>query len=164
MNVAFLGLGGNIGDRLETLQNTVKDIGKHCGKIMACSSVYETAAWGSASQKKYLNLVVKLETSFSAPQLLEQLLAIETRWGRQRTSDRNADRTIDIDILFFNAEVITLPEIEIPHPRLHLRKFVLLPMQEIEPDWVHPVMNQQISGLLATCEDNLQIALLQAFE
>jgi deoxyguanosine kinase len=157
MNVAFLGLGGNMGDRVENIRKTIAGIKKDCGKILRQSGIYETQAWGTDSEKKYLNLVVKLETQLSAEELLEKTGKIEKRLGRKRTEDQNADRTADIDILFFNNDVINRQGIQIPHPRLHLRRFVLIPLAEIENKLVHPILKKNITGLLENCRDKLDV-------
>lgn len=158
MNVVFLGLGGNIGDRSETLKESLKLIEVCCGNIISRSHVYETAAWGFKSENNYLNLVIKIHTHLEAAELLEKTMAIEKKFGRKRDSHQNSDRTLDIDILFFNEDIIYLEQIQIPHPRLHLRKFVLIPLQDIAPDLVHPVLKENTRTLLRNCKDSLAIS------
>lgn len=157
MNRAFLCLGGNLGNRLENIEKALLFIEKQAGPIAKTSPVYETEAWGSKSSKKYLNLCVQIETTLSAKALMQKLLSIEKKLGRKRTNDRNSDRIIDIDILFYNNDVIHTNDLQIPHPRLHLRKFVLKPMNDIAPKLKHPELRKQISQFLKECKDPLQV-------
>lgn len=157
MNVVFLGLGGNLGNRQLNLQEVIAEIGRTCGEILMQSSVYETEAWGSSSANKYLNMVVKVKTELSAQNLIQKLNSIEEVLGRKRSNDRNSDRIMDIDILFFNHEVIESETLEIPHPRLHLRKFVLIPLFEIAKEFQHPILKQSVEQLLLKCPDTLEV-------
>jgi 2-amino-4-hydroxy-6-hydroxymethyldihydropteridine diphosphokinase len=157
MNVAFLGLGGNLGDRMGNIAK-VPDALKHSRiEIVESSQIYETEAWGSVSEKKYLNQVIKIQTALSLTELFEETQEIERKLGRKRTAHQNADRTIDIDILFFNADVFSEKNIQVPHPRLHLRKFVLIPLAELDKDFIHPVLKKTISHLLNLCADTLHV-------
>jgi len=162
MNVAFLGLGGNEGDRLENLSECITAIERECGHILMRSNVYETEAWGLKSELKFLNQVIQVQTKLSAKDLLDKLLLIEQNLGRKRRASGYADRPADIDILFMNKEIIETEKIHIPHPRLHLRKFVLIPLHEISADYIHPVLHTSISELLAKCEDTLEVTLFKA--
>jgi 2-amino-4-hydroxy-6-hydroxymethyldihydropteridine diphosphokinase len=157
MNEVFLCLGGNIGNREVNLSTAILKIGALCGQVIAKSSIYETDAWGSSSSLKYLNQVIQIRTNLSSQKLLQTLLDIESSLGRQRTENQNADRTIDIDILFFNDEVIESDILNIPHPRLHLRYFVLIPMAEINEGYIHPILNKTIKQLALQCADTLKV-------
>lgn len=157
MNRAFLCLGGNLGNRLENIEKALISIEKKAGKICQTSTIYETQAWGSKSKKNYLNMCVEIETKLSPTELINTLLAIEKSLGRKRTSNRNSDRTMDIDVLFYNKEVINKNNIQIPHPRLHLRKFVLKPLNDIAPKLKHPGLKQSIAQLLINCDDKLNV-------
>ncbi len=157
MNEAFLGLGGNIGDRLENIRKTIAALEAGCGEIVSLSGIYETDAWGSDSQKKYLNMALGLNTHLAAETLLEKLLEIEAQLGRLRTGPQNSDRTVDIDILLFNEEILDSPNIQIPHPMLHLRKFVLIPLCDIAADRMHPVLKKSMKELLEICTDPLEV-------
>ncbi|MEO6301656.1 MAG: 2-amino-4-hydroxy-6-hydroxymethyldihydropteridine diphosphokinase [Bacteroidia bacterium] len=161
MNVAFLCLGGNIGNRTENINAGKKAIERFCGEIVAQSAIYETEAWGSGSKNKYLNQVIKLNTKLNAQKLLTELLRIEKKSGRTRGIIKNNDRTLDIDILFFNTEIITGENIEIPHPRLHQRNFVLKPLNEIAKDLKHPILKKTISELLKSSKDKLKVIKLE---
>lgn len=157
MNVVFLGLGGNMGDREAYLERTRAALEKECGVIIMTSKIYETAAWGSNSDKKYLNQVIKLHTHLSAQALLKKTLAIEKKLGRIRTYDRNASRTVDIDLLFYNDIILRVSDLELPHPRIHLRKFVLIPFCDIAPDFVHPALKKSMRSILKSCSDTLEV-------
>lgn len=157
MNTAFLCLGGNIGNRTTYINTSKKLLKQSSITIIGESSIYETEAWGSLSEKKYLNQVIKINTNLSVDKLLKIILETEKKLGRERNSDRNSDRTIDIDILFYNDKIISKKNIEVPHPRLHLRKFVLKPLFEIEPNWMHPSLNLSITKLYENCKDKLKV-------
>ena len=157
MNTAFLCLGGNIGNRIININTSKNLLVQSSVTIIRQSSIYETDAWGSLSEKKYLNQVIKINTNQSVDKLLKIILEIEKKLGRIRNLDRNSDRTIDIDILFYNDKIISKKNVEVPHPRLHLRKFVLKPLLEIEPDWMHPSLNLDITQLYKNCKDKLKV-------
>jgi 2-amino-4-hydroxy-6-hydroxymethyldihydropteridine diphosphokinase len=158
MNSCYLLIGGNLGDRIKNL-DTVKDyIEQGIGKIKISSSIYETAAWGITEQPDFLNQVLIVETTLSAEKIIAKILTIENKMGRIRTQ-KNASRIIDIDILFFNDEVIHEVNLTIPHPQIQNRKFVLVPLAEISPNLVHPVLNKTISELLKACKDKLDVKL-----
>jgi 2-amino-4-hydroxy-6-hydroxymethyldihydropteridine diphosphokinase len=163
MNEVFLCLGGNLGDRLQNLNTAKALIAEGCGKISQLSKIYETEAWGSTSQNKFYNQVIKLKTRLNPEELLTRLLSIEKRLGRVRTRNKNGDRIIDIDILFFNNEHIVQRNIEIPHPRLQLRKFVLKPLCDIAASFIHPLLEKSIEDLLDDCEDDLKVKAVNQF-
>lgn len=154
MKSVFLGLGSNLGDREGNLRNAVEKLGEYAGKIVKASSVYETEPWGFSSDDKFLNMVLELETSLNPSGLLERLLMIESMMGRLREGKQYSSRNIDIDILFFGDLGCYTKALEIPHPKLHERKFVLVPLAEIAPDMIHPVMKKDIMTLLKECQDN----------
>ncbi len=156
MNEAYLLTGGNIPDKLTYLSKARDEINKRCGSILNQSSVYETAAWGKEDQDSFLNQVLKIATPFFAEDLLKMLLQIEEDLGRKREL-RFGPRTIDIDILLFNEEIINQHGLKIPHPRMQDRRFVLVPLNEIAAETVHPVFKKKISGLLADCPDPLSV-------
>ncbi len=153
MNVAFLCLGGNMGDRLAFINEAKVLINRNCGKIVSESGIYETQAWGTDESPDYYNQCLKLETDTDVFQLLKDLLKIESELGRVRNGNRNEARFIDIDILFYNDACLNESDCEIPHPRLHLRQFVLNPMNEIASNFVHPILNKSIAELLKECTD-----------
>ena len=158
MNKAYLLIGGNEGEleRMNHLQQARENIEKACGSILQQSAVYETAAWGKTDQPAFLNQALLVETGLDAPSCMKVLLAIEEQMGRERT-EKYAPRIIDIDILFFNNEIIDLPHVTIPHPEIQNRRFVLQPMDEIAPAYMHPVLNKTIHALLLACKDSLDV-------
>ncbi len=156
MNKAYLLIGGNEGDRLNYLQQARDYIAVFCGEIILQSAIYETAAWGNASQPNFLNQVLLIHTSLVPEVLMSNILIIERKMGRIR-HEKYGSRTIDIDILFYNDEIIDLPELKIPHPEIQNRKFVLVPMNEIAGSFIHPVFKKNIRLLLEKCEDKLDV-------
>jgi 2-amino-4-hydroxy-6-hydroxymethyldihydropteridine diphosphokinase len=156
MNRAYLLTGGNIGDRAANLAKAAALIGLQAGKVVVKSSVYETLAWGITEQPAFLNQVLCIETGLSASSLLDTVLSIEQQLGRQRLM-KYGPRIIDIDILLFNNAVINQPDLSIPHPFLHQRRFALTPLAEIAHEYKHPALNLTIADLLSTCIDTLDV-------
>ncbi len=158
MNSAYLCLGGNIGDREKSLQLALVKINETAGKIIIKSDIYETEAWGVESQQAYLNQCVKIETMLTPENLIATLLNIEKSLGRERSFNHIYEsRTLDIDILFYNNLIMAKEHLVIPHPRLQLRKFVLIPLNEIAQDYLHPILNKTIFSLLKECEDTSEV-------
>jgi 2-amino-4-hydroxy-6-hydroxymethyldihydropteridine diphosphokinase len=160
MNTAILLIGGNLGNRTALLQQAVQLIEQQAGKVVKLSGLYETAPWGNVQQPDYLNQALQISTPLDPLPLLHTLLNIEREIGRIRQQKWGA-RVIDIDIIFYNDAVISLPELKIPHPRMQNRQFVLVPLNEILPDWVHPVFQQTVHALLAACDDELPAKKLE---
>jgi len=156
MNEVYLLIGGNIGNRLEYLSKAKENISKKCGNVLQESSIYETAAWGMEDQEAFLNQVLKIETSLIPEQLLKTILQIEEDLGRKRDL-KYGPRTIDIDILFFNDEMIDQQGLKIPHPQMQNRRFVLIPLNEIASTKMHPVFHKTINQLLVECPDPLAV-------
>jgi 2-amino-4-hydroxy-6-hydroxymethyldihydropteridine diphosphokinase len=156
MNVATLLLGCNIGICESTFRDVLNAIEQKCGRLLTKSSLYKTDAWGYSDQNDFLNQVVILETSLTPLDLLSQTSTIEFALGRSRVI-ANGPRNIDIDILFYNDIEVITNNLVIPHPRLHLRKFTLIPLNEIIPDYTHPTLHKTISQLLLECEDKLNV-------
>ena len=152
-NRVYLLLGSNLGDRECVIKQAIDLIQKKIGTVHSKSSVYETEPWGKTDQPGFLNLALEVVTSLSALEVLEEALAIEKQLGRVRL-ERWGSRIIDIDIIFFNQEIIHIKErLTVPHPEMQNRKFVLEPLCEIAPDFRHPVLNQTIRQLYITLED-----------
>ncbi len=156
MNRAYLLTGGNLGDRNQNLTTAREFISKQCGEIIAASSLYETAAWGNTDQPAFLNQALEIVTSLNARQLIRRLLKVETMMGRVR-EEKYGPRIIDIDILLFNDEKHNYQLLKLPHPEMQNRRFALLPLAEIAPDIVHPVLNKTITELLKECKDELSV-------
>lgn len=146
----YLGLGTNLGDKQAQLHRAVDEIEKRIGRVVALSSFYETAPWGFQSDHSFLNAVVEVETTLSPLDLLHATQAIERDLGRTAKSTDGAyhDRPIDIDILLYGDEVYHDGELQIPHPLMEQRSFVLLPLAEIAPTLVHPRLHHTIRQLL----------------
>lgn len=157
--IIFLGLGTNLGDREKNLSMAVERIGEEIGKVIKCSSVYETEPWGFKSDDRFLNMVVKVGSSLRPSGLLGRILMIEAQLGRLRSGKGYKSRTIDIDILLYGSEVIKKEELEIPHPRIPVRKFVLEPLCELDPDMIHPVLKVTFTELLAKCADECGVSV-----
>ena len=160
MNWSYLLLGGNMGDRLETLKSASGLISERVGKIILASSYYETAAWGKVDQPSFLNQAILVETSMEAVPLLEMILNIEQEMGRFR-KEKYGPRVIDIDILFFNEEIIQTMRLVIPHPEIQNRRFVLDPISEIAPEFVHPLLKKSMKQLKKECKDPLSVKKLE---
>ncbi len=141
-HTVYLALGSNLGDRLTNLKQAIAALTPQM-EVNAKSQVYETPPWGYEDQPKFLNQVVKVETYLDPQPLLKHLKRLELALGRQE-SFPNGPRLIDIDILFYDDLVLNTPSLVIPHPRLHERAFVLLPLMDIDPDLVHPVSKKSV--------------------
>lgn len=149
MSIAYLSLGSNLGNREEYIKNAITEIDRQIGKITKVSSLYETEPWGFNSENKFINVAVEVETELSITNLLEIVHKIEYEAGRVR--DVNAtgyvDRVIDIDILLFDNIIYDNPQITLPHPKMHLREFVIEPLVEIAPNVIHPILNISIKDI-----------------
>ena len=156
MNVAYLLIGGNIGDRKRALEMASEAIEEQCGTISKRSFIYETAAWGKEDQNPFLNQAIELQTKFSPHELLDYLLQIEETMGRVREI-KYGPRIIDIDMLFFNDAVIDTRDLKIPHPELPNRRFTLQCLHDIASLKKHPVSGKTIEELLAECPDPLSV-------
>jgi 2-amino-4-hydroxy-6-hydroxymethyldihydropteridine diphosphokinase len=152
----YLLLGGNLGNRTLYLQQARKRIAAQVGPVMRSSSLYETAAWGNTDQPSFLNQVLEVQTELMPEEVLQRINAIEQELGRIR-QEHWGSRVIDIDVLFYDDLVLQTQRLTIPHPQLHLRRFTLLPLVEVAPGLVHPVLGKSIAQLLEACEDKLEV-------
>ena len=157
MKKVFLGIGTNLGNRESNLKEAVARIEEYIGKVTRSSSVYETEPWGFQSGDEFLNMVVEIETKLTPSGLLGRILMIESLIGRVRNEKQYSSRVIDIDILLYEDLVIDEKSLKIPHPLLHERKFVLVPLCEIEPELVHPLLNKSVVTLLESCLDKSKV-------
>ena len=157
----FLLLGTNLGNRSGNLSLAMQKIKDVAGKIIAFSSLYSTAAWGNVTQPDFYNQVIEIETNLEPHRLLETLLEIEKDMGRIRT-EKWGPRTIDIDILFYDQRVINSPTLVVPHPGIPDRKFTLVPLQELAPEFQHPVSKKTVRTLLGECQDQTRVEKIGA--
>ena len=159
MKKVYLGLGSNMGDRPELLRGAGRMLGESAGRIIEASPLYATEPVGFDGGGDFLNMVVCIETDLSPSGLMGRILMIESKLGRIRCETRFSSRTIDIDILLYGSEIIDKESVTIPHPQMHLRKFVLIPLNELAPDLVHPVLCKTIKELLDSCPDAGKVTL-----
>lgn len=153
MYKVFLGIGGNIGNKQQNFQKVLIRVSIRIGNILKKSSIYETPPWGFHSENNFWNQVILVKTELTAEQLLPAIHKIENEFGRVRSKNQYSNREMDIDILFFENEIIENETLIVPHPRIHLRKFVLIPLVEIEPDFKHPLLRLTNLQLLENCKD-----------
>ena len=152
MNQVFLQLGSNVGDREQLLFDATTIITDKIGTVVSKSKVYESTPWRVEAQENYLNQIVKIETGFTPEETLQFALDIEEELGRVRV-EKWGERLIDIDIIFFNNEIIETSDLCIPHKHMHERNFVLGPLNEIAPEYIHPKYKKTIAELLEQSKD-----------
>jgi 2-amino-4-hydroxy-6-hydroxymethyldihydropteridine diphosphokinase len=153
-----LSLGSNKGDKLAQLSKAMYLLDKEAGRLVATSSVYEAEPWGFETDHIFYNMACIIETGITEQACMEIISGIELRAGRDRkTDERYTDRLIDIDIIFYGNKQFTSASLQLPHPRMHERKFVLMPVNEIAGSWIHPVLKKTVASLLQTCNDPLSI-------
>jgi len=153
MNIVSLLIGGNMGDRMANLAAARNTINIECGRIISTSSIYETEAWGYKEQDSFLNQALIIQTTLEAGALMDAILKIEMALGRKREIPLGP-RIIDIDIIYYNDEIINTSSLSIPHPSMTERKFVLMPLTEISPDHMHPILLKTNAVLLKECGDS----------
>jgi len=156
MSEVLLLLGGNLGNKHEIFCKSTKMIEEQIGSIISASSIYETEPWGFVSDL-FWNQALQVITAIEPEELLDALLSIENAMGRKRISEDYEARPIDIDILLYNDSIINTTRLTIPHPLIGQRKFVLVPLNEIVPDKIHPVTGLTIHEMLQICPDNLKV-------
>lgn len=149
-HIVYISLGTNLGNRISNLRQAVSFLSPQM-TVKAKSKVYETPPWGHTEQDNFLNQVVKATTYLEPVPLLKHIKRMEVAMGRKSTF-RYGPRLIDIDILFYDEEIVDTPSLVIPHPHLHERGFVLLPMMDIAPDLVHPVLKKKVRELVGSCD------------
>jgi 2-amino-4-hydroxy-6-hydroxymethyldihydropteridine diphosphokinase len=156
----YLLLGGNKGDVREAFSKATEMLGVQIGQISAASPLYQTEPWGIETDSLFINQALCLSSSLHPMNLIKAVLNIEKTLGRVRNNRGVESRNIDIDILFLDEMIISEPGLEVPHPRLHLRRFALQPLCDIAPDLIHPIFNISISELMNRCDDPLRVTRL----
>ncbi|MEQ9423112.1 MAG: 2-amino-4-hydroxy-6-hydroxymethyldihydropteridine diphosphokinase [Cyclobacteriaceae bacterium] len=162
-NLATILLGSNLGNRLGNLKTAVNHLSDKIGDISKTSSVYQTEPWGVVEQRSFLNLALQVETTLSPFDMLQKCLEIEDEMGRKR-SKKWGERRIDVDILYINDDVIDQEKLQIPHPRIAERRFTLVMLSELFPEFVHPIYKKSNEQLLKECKDNLAVTLYSDFD
>jgi len=160
MKIVFLGVGSNLGNRENNLEQAVARIVEYIGPVLKSSSIYITEPWGFKAEEEFLNIVVKIGTKLTPSGILGRILMIESLLGRVRDNKQYTSRLIDIDILLYGDIIVDEEILKIPHPLLHKRKFVLVPMCEIDSEMIHPVLNKSLAELLESCEDQNEVKKL----
>jgi 2-amino-4-hydroxy-6-hydroxymethyldihydropteridine diphosphokinase len=153
LHTIYLCLGTNLGNKGINLDLAIEHISEHCGTVIGKSGVYSSTAWGYESENEFYNQCLKIETHLTPDQLIDTLLSIEEEMGRTRGSSGYTDRKMDIDVLFYDSIVINTAKLILPHPRIAGRRFVLAPMAELAPDFIHPLLELSMKKLLKVCTD-----------
>ena len=161
VNKVYISLGSNIRPRHYYMSEALRLLEETAGRIVAHSSLYETESWGFRAETPFLNSVAELETGLNPFALLKQLKKIEEKLGRTEKGKPYKSRKIDLDIISFNNEVIRTEQLTLPHVYVAQRRFVLLPLAEIAPDWIHPVLLKSSTTLLKECPDKLKVTRLE---
>jgi 2-amino-4-hydroxy-6-hydroxymethyldihydropteridine diphosphokinase len=160
MKRVFLLTGSNLGDTISILKNAEVSLGNVFGHLVQKSQIYCSEAWGYESSRLFFNQCIAIETELSPHETLKKILEIETAMGRVRAAGKEySDRVIDIDILFFGNKIIEDDLLIVPHPRMHLRKFALVPLNEIAGSIIHPVFKKSVFDLLQNCRDESHLTV-----
>ena len=153
----YILLGSNLGNREQNLGLALDKIASGVGRILTQSSIYQSEPWGNSQQPQFLNLVAEVNSRNDPQQVLQKLLSIESELGRERL-EKWGPRTIDLDILFFNDRVIQTENLIVPHPGIAMRRFALIPLCEIAPNFFHPLLEKTCQQLLKECTDPLKVS------
>ncbi len=157
-HTVYLSLGSNMGNKKEFIAKATAALNQKVGNVTTVSKYYETSAWGNTDQADFLNIALCLKTTLSPQVVLDQILDIEKTLGRER-AEKWAQRTIDIDILLFDDLIVNTETLTIPHPHLHVRNFVLIPLMEIAPEIVHPILKEPIDEIYMACLDECDVTM-----
>ncbi len=155
-NSVVLSLGGNVGDVKQSFMRSIDFLKKEVGEVVLISPIYQTKAWGVENQPDFLNQVLVLNSKLNPQKVLEKCLDIELRLGRVR-KQKWFERNIDIDMLFYNDEIIDSPNLTIPHPYVHKRNFVLYPLADVLPNFKHPLLGESMEELKKECDDSMAV-------
>ena len=160
---AYILLGANLGNKLATFIRAKEQVANRVGRIVRQSGVYESEAWGFVANEPFYNQVLEVETALAPSALLSELLTIEGNLGRVRSSSvEYQSRPIDIDILLYGDQQVSLPTLTIPHPRMHERMFTLVPLSELIPDYIHPTLKKPVRVLLKECPDKGEVRRVES--
>jgi 2-amino-4-hydroxy-6-hydroxymethyldihydropteridine diphosphokinase len=158
MQPLFLHLGSNLGDRFLQISKAIELLETHFGPALKLSPIYQTKAWGKTNQPDFLNMAAIFLCKMEPLEILGLIKEIEHKLGRKKRGHWY-EREIDIDIIFYGNEILNHKTLFIPHKMMHLRRFVLVPMLDLDPSFIHPVLNQNMVDLLANCPDKLEVIL-----
>lgn len=161
-NRVFIALGSNLGDRLFSMRQALGEIDRRLGPVVLCSSLYESAAWGDEDQQAFYNALCEIHTKISPLSLLHELQNIEKGLGKSKERTWGP-RTIDLDIIYYGKKIIVEKDLIIPHPNMYLRNFVLQPLAEMAPEFIHPLMKKKTESLLRECPDHSKIDRISTF-
>ena len=159
METCHILFGSNMGDKNEIFAQACLFINNRCGRIVSVSSAYESEPWGFEAEEWFLNRLITVETELEPEEMMQQLLGIEAELGRVRhpETDGYTSRTADLDILYYGSRIVVTDSLTIPHPRLHKRRFALLPLCEMVPQFVHPAFRLTQIELLERCPDTSEV-------
>jgi 2-amino-4-hydroxy-6-hydroxymethyldihydropteridine diphosphokinase len=157
MEKIYLGLGTNLDDRELNLRKAINNVDELIGSVVHVSSIYETEPVGFRSEERFLNMVAEVDTMLKPSGVMDMILKAEALLGRVRKGNKYTSRIIDLDILLFGNRIIENDSLSVPHPRMHERRFVLIPLCEIAPDLVHPILKKSIKTLLSECQDKSSV-------
>ncbi|MAO71968.1 MAG: 2-amino-4-hydroxy-6-hydroxymethyldihydropteridine diphosphokinase [Flavobacteriales bacterium] len=160
MNIIYIQIGSNMGDRISYINNSMQQIEDKLGEISNSSKIYESSPWGNINQGNFLNSVIKVESDLDAFKTLKILQEIEENLGRKRIQ-KWGERCIDLDILFFNNHIIDSKNLTVPHPYIQDRNFVLIPLNEIASTFNHPTLKKDIFALLNDCTDKEEVSIYE---
>ena len=163
MECCYILFGSNMGDKEDLFAQACLLINNRCGRVVQVSAAYESEPWGFEAEEWFLNRVIVVETEKGPEEVLQQLLDIERGLGRIRHPEIQGytSRTADLDLLYFGQRVINTDTLTVPHPRLHLRRFALVPMCEVAPEWMHPVFGLTQQELLQQCPDECIVRVME---
>lgn len=160
-HLAYIGIGSNLGDRLALCRSALDELGRgEATELVSTSSLYETSPWGKSDQEPFINAVASVSTILEPKALLDRLQEIETKRGGRRRRARWGPRSLDLDLLIYDDARIRLPGLTVPHPRMHERLFVLIPLEEIDPHLVHPVLGRTVGDLRMGCPDRGEVEIV----
>lgn len=159
---AVFSLGSNIGDKQEYINQAISSVDKIIGQIIARSSFYVSQPWGFQEQDDFINAAIIIETELSIPQIKESIKAIEESMDRPKVRKKWSSRTLDLDLIFYGMEIYNTQDFQVPHRFMHLRNFVLLPLNEICPEYIHPVFQKSVQTLLKNCPDESMVSKIEA--